>query len=259
MDLLSLLHNNFSPAKKLESAILQNNVGLLEEVLQTGGVNVDVKVQAQGGNTALHLAAREGYVKCVDKLLEYNADPDKNNDFNLSSVAMAFRMKRYRCLELLLEKSRYWLSFDSFWLNDYVASFLWTATNELNDLCFLLSVLIKATPDFSRTRTNLKQNLFFKCRDTSLTHVLKIWRMTEDLDSESFITRQKSSFNQSIEEHKQFVEWLDEYNKTPKSLAHFSRLAVRKSFHQHCNVYYGASQLIIPTSLKHDVTMEFEC
>ncbi|XP_021366924.1 ankyrin repeat and SOCS box protein 14-like [Mizuhopecten yessoensis] len=255
MDLLSLLHNNLSPAKKLESAILQNNVALLEASLQAG-VNVDCRVQVQGGNTALHLASRQGYRHCVAKLLEYHADPDKKNDFNITSITVAFQQKNAKCLWLLLEKSRGWMNLDSFWLEDDIAEILWNTTNDSTDI--LISLLIKATPDFSRTRSNLKQNLFYRCKDNHFTNSLKIWRTTEDMDNDSFVTSQKSGFDQNDDWQKEFVEWLNEYNKTPKSLVHYARLVIRKSFYGKCNVCYGASQLPIPTSLKQEVMMTWD-
>ncbi|XP_033756884.1 uncharacterized protein LOC117339421 [Pecten maximus] len=252
MDLLSILQSNLSPTKKLESAILQNNVALLEKTLQTG-IDVNSRLQLQGGNTALHIASRQGYRHCVAKLLEYHADPDRKNDFNINSITVAFQQKNSQCLWLLLQKSREWMNLGSFWLEDDVAGLLWNTTDSSMDT--LVSVLIKATPDLSQTRSNLKQNLFYRCKDTNLEKSLKIWRMTEDMDSESFVTNKKSAFNQNEDWQKQFVEWMNQYNKTPKSLSHYARLVIRKSFHANCNVCYGASQLPIPTSLKQDVMM----
>ncbi|XP_060063930.1 uncharacterized protein LOC132544362 [Ylistrum balloti] len=255
MDLLSILQSNLSPAKKLETAILQNNVNLLEETLQSG-IDVNGRIQVQGGNTALHLACRQGFLRCVAKLLEYHADPDRNNDFNKNSITVAFQQKNSQCLWLLLEKSRGWINLDSFWLEDGVAGLLWNTTH--NSIDTLVSVLIKATADLSQTRSNLKQNLFLMCKDTNLEKSLKIWRMAEDLDSESFVTNQKSRFNENDDWQKHFVKWLTEYNKTPKPLTHYARLVIRKSFHPNCNVCYGASQLPIPLALKHDVMMTYD-
>lgn len=252
MDLLSILQSNLSPAKKLETAILQNNVALLEETLQSG-VDINGRVQVQGGNTALHVACRQGYRNCVAKLLEYHADPDRKNDFNMSSITTAFQQKNAKCLWLLLAESRDWMNLGSFWLEDDVAGLLWNNTD--NSMDTLVSVLIKATPDLSQTRSNLKENLFYRCKDTNLENSLKIWRMTEDIDGESFITNKKSTFSQNDSWQKTFVEWLNEYNKTPKLLSHYARLAIRRSFHPNCNVCYGASRLPIPSSLKQDIMM----
>ncbi|XP_061171932.1 ankyrin repeat and SOCS box protein 8-like [Saccostrea echinata] len=241
MDLLNLIKKKSSPLKKLELAVLENNVKELKEVLESG-VDPNTEIQSQGGNCALHMAAHNGYFLCVETLLKYNADPEKTNHFNLTPLYIALRRNQARCAEILLRVNKLMMSIDPVWMQMNNAVNVWNGSNDT-----MISVLIKATPDLERCRNNLKSNLFFLCKSKNMYGSLR----TMAISGYRFSQDEKQYFlNSPVESDKNFHAWLNNFNKQPQRLMHYCRLKIRRSFLGNCNVYYGVEKLPVPKLLK---------
>lgn len=241
MDLLNLIKKKSSPLKKLELAVLENNNKELKEVLENG-VDPNVEIQYHGGNCALHIAAQNGYFLCVETLLEYNADPDKTNHFNLTPLYIALRRNHARCVEILLRINKPLLSIEPVWMNMDNAARVW---NDAKDT--MISVLIKATPDLERCRSNLRSNLFFLCKNKMMyTSLHAMYMGGYSLGPEQI----QMFMNSHLESDKNFYDWVHKFNRQPQGLMHYCRLSVRRSFCGNCNVYYGVQKLPLPRLVK---------
>ena len=241
MDLINLIKKKSSPLRKLEIAIDENNMKELKEVLESG-LDPNSEIKTQGGNCALHLAAHKGYFLCVETLLKFGADPDKTNHFNLTPLYITLRRNHAKTAEVLLRVNKGIMSIDPVWMQMDNAQTVW---NNANDL--MISVLVKATPDLMKCRSNLRSNLIFLCKNKSMYGSLQAMAVS----GYKFGQEEKGSFLIStVEGDKKFHGWLDNFQKQPQRLLHYCRLAIRRSFCGNCNVFYGVDQLKIPQMLK---------
>lgn len=248
MDLLTLIKKKSSPLKKLEIAIEENNIKELKEVLESGEVDPNTEIQKHGGNCAVHIAAHKGLFLCVETLLEYGADPDKTNHFNLTPLYIALRRNYAKCVEILLRVNRVLMSIDPVWMQMDNAQRVW---NDAKDI--MICVLVKATPNLVRCRSNTRSNLFFLCKNKSMYGSLRAMIIA----GYKFSDEEKTHFmKSSVEGDKSFYEWLDNYQKRPQRLMHYCRLTIRHSFCGNCNVFYGVEQLKIPPLLKNYIKIQ---
>ncbi|KAK3094900.1 hypothetical protein FSP39_007668 [Pinctada imbricata] len=240
MDLMKLFESSLSTEQKLQNIISRNETGELDKYLSSGG-DPNLRIQKHGGNTIMHEAARQGHFLCVEKLMEYNADPEIKNDFNLTPITLAFRNHYAKCVEILLRVNTELKSLETIWSQLSGAKTIWNTSNDR-----MLKVLVKATPDLSRTRSNLQNNLFFKCKNDEMYGSLKMIVY----GGYKFSQEQINQFHEGYEKDKTFLDWMNQYQKTPQSLQHYCRVAIRHSFHGNCNVMYGAEVLPLPRLTK---------
>ena len=226
--------------KKLLNIISRNQVPELEDYLKKGG-DPNIRLMKQGGNSALHEASRQGYFLCVEKLIEHNADPDIRNDFKLTPITLAFRNHHGKCVEILLRVNRELRSLENIWSQLSGAKTIWNTSNDT-----MIKALIKATPDLSKTRSNLQKNILYICHERMMYGSLKMMVYGGYV----FSDEQLSRFDLNEELDKKIIEWLKEYKRNAQSLQHYSRLAIRRSFHGNCNVVYGAERLPLPRPTK---------
>mmetsp|Transcript_71011 Transcript_71011/g.148537 ORF Transcript_71011/g.148537 Transcript_71011/m.148537 type:complete len:142 (+) Transcript_71011:140-565(+) len=75
--------------EELTEAAARNDKVAVERLLGSNLVK-DINWRRPGdGNSALHLAAAEGYLEVVQCLLDARADPELHNDFGLKPVSLA--------------------------------------------------------------------------------------------------------------------------------------------------------------------------
>lgn len=252
MDLFSLLQNNLSPEKKLENTILKNDVKGLESILR-GGIDVNKAIQIQGGNTALHVAAREGYFLCVEKLLDYNANATVKNDFGLTPIALAFRQGHGKCVEHLLRVDADLNDVETVWLQIDGSMRLWQHSSDA-----MISALLKATPNLNTARENLKSALLTLCLRDRMFNSLRVWVMCGfTLRPDQIVDRQDNIDDEDVEA-RELRQWLTEYNSCVKLLQHYCRIRVRQTFMGKCNVMYGVEQLNVPRDLKNYICFHKE-
>lgn len=77
----------------------------LKILLEVKGVNVNAKTKDKE-QTALHLAAENSHIECIEVLLKKGANADVKNHMSQTPLHLATRAKAYSCVELLLENGR---------------------------------------------------------------------------------------------------------------------------------------------------------
>ncbi|ESO82635.1 hypothetical protein LOTGIDRAFT_155649 [Lottia gigantea] len=237
-DLVKLLLNGFRREKKMLDAISSKNVEIVEHLIQDG-FNVNSKLQRQGGNSALHLAAQLGDINLVKYLLKAGGDPMLKNDLNSTPIILAARNNHVGCLESLISSAKLLLGIESLWLQYHGSIFLWKESSEVILRCFIC-----ATPHLEKLRNNTQQNLFFLCADKKMYKCLKLWVVLGNKLNSSQVAYLNS------EEDKEFISWMLNYRKKIQSLKYYCSLEIRQSLHNKCNVFYGCQLLPIPKSLQ---------
>ena len=256
MDLFQLIRKNLTPLQKLENAVKNNDVKLLEEVL-SDGVDPDTTLTKYGGDTALHFAARAGYFRCIQLLILHGANPDKLNDFHISPLFDAVRFNHERATLELLRHVNEVKSMEDLWLWDsnmpkYFSGLL---SDEL------ITILIKATPCCDKTRENLRNNVFSICLSRGLFKSLKYWLYCgnsidgeQESNLDELLQADVAQLDTEIEQTKsEFREWLGNRWKNASSLQYYGCLSIRRSFYGKCNVFRGVANLPLPETLKRDI------
>ncbi|XP_068690996.1 protein phosphatase 1 regulatory subunit 27-like [Montipora capricornis] len=93
---------SFHPDIRLYYAATTNDLEEVKMLLESGMADVNAKNPAEGA-TALHGAAYEGNVECVQYLLENGADVHLRDDDGWTALHAAVCGKRKKCVALLLE------------------------------------------------------------------------------------------------------------------------------------------------------------
>lgn len=92
---------SFHPDIRLYYAATTNDLDEVKMLIESGMADVNAKNPAEGA-TALHGAAYEGNVDCVQYLLEKGADVDSRDDDGWTSLHAAVCGKTKKCVALLL-------------------------------------------------------------------------------------------------------------------------------------------------------------
>ncbi|XP_050398481.1 ankyrin repeat domain-containing protein 42 [Patella vulgata] len=237
-DLFHVLLNGFGSEKKMLEAVTTKDVDVVCDLIQNG-FNVNSKLQRQGGNSALHLASQLGDVHLVKYLLKAGGDPMLKNDLNSTPIILAARNQHVECLEILIKSAKNLLGIESLWLQYNGSIFLWKESTENIIYCFIC-----ATPDLRQLRSNTQQNLFFLCVDKKMYRCLRLWVILGN----SLASNQFAYLNS--EDDKLYVDWVKGFEREVKTLQHYCSLALRRAFHNKCNVFYGVEYLPLPKGLK---------
>lgn len=262
MDLFQFLRQNLTPLQKLENAVKKNDLTSLEDILSQG-IDPNITLTKYGGDTALHFAARSGFFKCIQILIEHGANPDKSNDSRISPLFDAVRTNHCKAALELLRHVNDVKTIEDLWLWDSrVPSYFWsTASDEL------IAVLLKATPCCDSARENLRKNLFSICVSRKFYKTLKYWiycgnsvdseqktELDEALKADPTVQDSQDQDQKESEETKaEFRQWLTDFRRIPSSLQFHCCIAIRKSFLGNCNVFRGVRDLTLPEPLRNKV------
>ena len=93
---------SFHPDIRLYYAATTNDLDEVKMLIESGMADVNAKNPAEGA-TALHGAAYEGNVDCVQYLIDNGADVNLQDDDGWTSLHAAVCGKRKKCLVLLLK------------------------------------------------------------------------------------------------------------------------------------------------------------
>ncbi|HLF66598.1 MAG TPA: ankyrin repeat domain-containing protein, partial [Gammaproteobacteria bacterium] len=85
----------------LHQAAMYNYELLMESLLSAG---IDVDTRADKGCTALHIAAKHGYLSSVERLLDYHASASSYDDHQRSPIYYAHKIGCYEIILKLVEK-----------------------------------------------------------------------------------------------------------------------------------------------------------
>ena len=257
MDLFSFIGLHLTP---LENAVKQNDFKKLEELLNQG-IDPNTTLTKLWGDTALHIAARHGYFKCIEILLAHGAKAETLNDSGISPLHDAIYLNHQRAALEILYKVDYFKSIEDIllWDSNLLKYFL----RELSDES--LVILIKATPCGDKTKDNLRHNLIPSCISRHFYKSLKCWiycgnSMTSEQESDLQEILQPSDVSvqddQNTETEKiktDFRDWQVDFKKNAGSLQYYCCLSIRRCFYGNCNVFRGVVQLPLRKALRRDV------
>ena len=237
-DLFGLLYNNISPERKLLTAVTSGLQDTLDTLIRSGQVNLDAKLLEQNGNRALHVACQKGYHGCVRRLINAGANPDIQNDFGFTPLALALRHGHVECLRVLLEHGGHFTDLSLIWIGEQMDG-LPTWLGYSHDV---LIILLTATPNLAALSDGTIPQTVYE-------HFLQR-RFTSSLMKTFFVTGNTlpqetlNTFMKTLSEFDR--EWLKRC-QTVMSLQHYARLGVRRSLN--CNVFFGVKLLPLPLKL----------
>lgn len=111
----SLLSNtSATPDSRLYSAAETGDLGLLEEAINSGA-DVNAANQNDDGNTALHIASRNGFLPIVNRLLQMNPSVDLPNLKSETALYLAIKGGHVEVAEELLAKNA---NAKAVWINE---------------------------------------------------------------------------------------------------------------------------------------------
>ncbi len=237
-DLLNTLYGNLEESKQLLTAVSCNMLDRLDYLLGAG-TDVNSKVMAQGGDKALHVAARKGHHKCMEKLLHAGANPDIPNDFGITPLSVALRQGQVECVKLLLCTGSV--------LSD--PRLTWTSQQPMNNTpvwtnynAEMIKLLLIATPDMAELGPDIQTLLYdHYIKTVQNTDLLKMYSLTGNPLSSDQLA---SIIGQTDEDT---VTWLRSFQGV-HSLQHYARLAIRHYLRP--NVLFGAKILPLPIKLQ---------
>ena len=95
--------NLVSKAERLHELVSSNKTEELKELLAQWGVNVNCR-ETRDRRTPLMLAAENGFVQCVELLLDKGADVNVTNIYGYTPLIYAAKKGSRECVKLLLDK-----------------------------------------------------------------------------------------------------------------------------------------------------------
>ena len=236
-DMFGLLHSKLDPARKLLTVISCNMIETLYQLIELG-VNVDTPLQQQNGNAALHVACEKGHYGCVRVLLDAMANPDVQNNFGFTPLAVALRNGQAKCVELLFSSGSVLSDPQIIWSSQTISGEqIW-----YNYDADMIELLLIATPSLRGCGDDM-------CREIYFTHV---WRSESPALIKTFFLSGNSLLMFNTRALLSHVEdemkcWLASFRKL-HSLQHYARLAIRKQLRP--NAIFGAKMLPLPTPMR---------
>ncbi|XP_064649582.1 uncharacterized protein LOC135501402 [Lineus longissimus] len=236
-ELFGMIKNALAPAEKLRFAVQNNKLEDLESLLESTQIDINQKLQEQGGNTALHIACTKGNYYCVEVLLKTRkADANISNDFKLTPLDCALRNHNTKCAELLLQNI-YW-PIDLLWQRCLQN----LDQNNGSELATILTFLIKGTPNCLMNKylpvlLNECSRLRYYDSD-KVEEVFKVFFLTGNSMLEQEYAQNPTLALPS------FKEWHKSYRSQPQKLQHYSRVVVRRNISD--NLFFQTQLLPLP-------------
>lgn len=239
-DMYGMLFNSLSNERKLLTAITNKMVDTMIKLVTDGGPTlVNAVLLKENGRTSLHIACREGHHEMLEILIAAGGDINVLDLFNFTPLTIAIQTGREHCVRVLLQKSdckirTMWDREKNLGEASVEARPRWIAFSES-----VLCMMVFATPD-----------LLDILRSNHFSHFLKMCKMYPKLSKAFFLTGNQlpyghvSKLDQSSSD---LSLWRKEMQRVQK-LQHYARIIIRKSLKM--NVFYGAKQLPLPTSLQ---------
>ena len=246
------LNSRHRRRNKLEEVIRRNDVDELQKLINNG-VNVNATLHNKSGYTALHLAAERGFHRCVEILLEAHADSMCMTVNGLTPLQLAISNVQVESAQVLLKSGRMEiLRHGDLNLKEVLQMLLSPVRSctrrRAQDI---LTLVLTSTPVLG-TGSVFKQNqLFAIYRDFFQLKCLKAWLLTGN----KFNCYQKKLLHSKFKHNEDILLRLTTFHNTPKSLMHYSRLSIRRSFDGNCNVIFGVTKIPLPRILKDYVSI----
>ena len=242
-DLFGMLYNNISPEKKLLTAVTSGMQDTLQSLIDAGQVDLDAKLLEQNGNRALHVACQKGFHGCVTRLVIAGANPDIQNYFGFTPLALALRSSHVECIRVLFEKGGHFADLSLIWLGEQMDGLpTWLGYSQ-----DVLIILLTATPNLAAISdgtlpTNIYEHFLLRPSTSSLMKTFFVTGNTLPREMMNTLVRNLSQFDK---------DWLKKCQDV-QSLQHFARLGVRRNLN--CNIIFGAKRLPLPLKLMEYMT-----
>ena len=252
MALFSLLQSTKSPEQKLKDAVKSGDRDELTAVL-SNGVDPNLRLQKQGGNTALHFAASGGLTDSIEILISSGADCNISNDHGNPPLIDACLKNHEKAFIKLL-----WLTHKT----DFISHPAVLRT--ISDY----QTWVKVAPEMKLIMMKASPRVQLYGQHPDLL-TLECWKTfilcggdTNGNDTKSAfsaVVRECERANhpdnwntdaEDTERKTQFYSWFKGFTTNPQTLQHYCRLTVRGSFTGNCNVFYGSQSLTLPKALK---------
>ena len=202
--------------------------------------------QEQNDNTALIVCAKKGSDRCMEYLLEHNADPDKTNRFGLTPMAFSLRGGHIKCVRLLLLAGGIYNSPALIWEAQHATKpFMWLDFNDQ-----LLQLLLMATPNICRVSEAAEKALY--------EHLTKENNLKADLLKLLVLCGKKRSSEEidAIGGDEELKEFLHFYSSNVPKLQHLARVEVRSQMQY--NVMHAYQRLELPITLQDYLVYKME-
>lgn len=274
MALFDLLATTRSSQQKLEDTISTKNIEQLKRLLEDG-VDPDIKLHKFGGDRAIHLAATKGNVEIIELLIHAGSVCDLPNDSDITPLYNSFRANHSEALKVLMKHCRLDKRLNYLWVEglyleskiseDYAiqAVQIVSAPNLLFqshhlrptywDVYFTLCLSNMSTQSLACFE-NIKLLFltgFERPDSVFLTYEKKISEKLDNLETNvQWLNLNEDKQAEVVAHLKDLILWLSFRKTNPSSLTHLCRLAIRGSFWNKCNVFYGTHRLPLPTQLK---------
>lgn len=230
-DLFGMLYSDLEPRKKLLTAVSNNMVDSLDKLIESG-IDLDMPVQQQNGNRALHVACQHGHSACVMRMLQHRANADCRNNFGFTPIAMALRSGHSECVKIILNHGSTLSDANTVWnsqqMNDSPIWIIYSVD--------CLKLLISATPSIS----------WFNDMQVDYLHNKGIELIKYFLLCGNVMSSEKMQNIVSKSEEDQ-VRWLKAFQRC-HSLQHYARMHIRRRLRP--NVFYAARKLPIPSKVQ---------
>lgn len=280
MALFDLLSNARTIPQKLEDAITTHDLTELRKLLEDG-IDPNIKLHKFGGDRAIHLAASRGDVQIIKQLINAGCVCDQPNDSNITPIYNAFRANKCEAFKELLkycgiDKHLNYLWIEGLYVESKISEDYAIQTVQIISASNLLLQAHHQHPTFwdvffTMNLSNLTDQFFPTCENIKLLFltgfktpdsafliyekkVVEKFQNLSNIDQLSDL----SEAEQVVVEDKaeEILDILSFMKKNPLSLKHLCRLAIRCSFWNKCNVFYGVHRIPLPTQLKKYILFE---
>ena len=184
----------------------------------------------------------------MEVLLNHSANPDIQNHFGLSPLAMTLRNGHEKCARLLLKtgciNSKPQLVWNSTQMNEL---YTWISYSPE-----IMRILLIATPDLCQMGSDIVRKLYSTfLHSVQSPALVKTFFLAGNGLSQPEMNQLVSQVEQTP--NVELADWLKSYRKGVHSLQHLSRTAIRKTLRP--NVFYASQLLPIPPPLQAYVTL----
>ncbi len=197
-DLFGMLYGNLQPKRKLLTTATSNMVDGLRQLLQQEpSLDLNERLLEQNGNTALHIAAQSGFCQYIATLLEAGANADVMNNFGYTPLHLALRQGEVKCVKLILKQGTLRTDPLPIWHSQQMDG-LHTWIGYSSDMLVLMLI---ATPNFRTLNLESRQEFFVrKIREAESEKLVKIFIETGSLCSPEQLKQLISNCSDSLKE-----------------------------------------------------------
>ena len=237
-DYVTSIFPSLDLCRQLKIAVTCNMVAMLDQLLETDGIDVDLPLEGNG-DTALHIAARRGHHDCMDKLLNTGAHPDQPNDYGFTPMSYALRDGNTRCVRLLYQTGTPLCDPRMIWINHNSLDGVPMWSDYSVDM---MKLLLIATPNMSQLGASVVNN-FWDLHLKSL-HSVPLVRMFVLTGNRLSLEQMAALLNQAEGDTANSLRAL----QGAHSLQHYARVAIRRRLVP--NTISASRELPLPAKLQ---------